>query len=73
MEHIKMLLVRTSEHVYKNILDKYKKQIIKTGNWLTMLRRFHAMNSVKAQPTLPQSDWGLVADEFVQRGYTIAL
>jgi hypothetical protein len=46
---------------------------MKADNWLTMLRRFHAMNSAKAQPTLPQSDSELVADEFVQRGYTIAL
>jgi hypothetical protein len=61
--------VRTSEHVHENILKGYKRLIMEVGNSLTMLRRFHAMNNVKAQPTLPQSDSKLVAeDEFVQRG-----
>ena len=40
---------------------------------LTMLSRFHAINKVKAQPTLPQSESVLNPDEFVHFGYTIAL
>jgi hypothetical protein len=48
---------------------KYKGLELKASDLLTMLRRFHAINSVKAQPTLPQSDSASVAeDEFVQRG-----
>lgn len=39
-----------------------------------MLRRFHAMNSVKAHPTLPQSDSEPVADiVLVHLGYAIVL
>lgn len=40
----------------------------------TMLRMFHAIESVKDQARLPQSDWTVVSGlEFVQRGYSIAL
>lgn len=39
----------------------------------TMLRIFQEMNSVNAHPVLPQSDSGTSGEEFVQRGYSIAL
>jgi hypothetical protein len=73
--HISTCLhVLTSEHVHKNILEEDERPAMKVYDVLTMLRRFHAMNNVKAHPTLPQSDSDSVAgDEFVQRGYTIAL
>lgn len=38
---------------------------------LTMLNKFHAMNSEKAHTTLPQSESPF--SEFVQRGYSTAL
>jgi len=38
-----------------------------------MLKRFHAMNKVKAHPVLPQSESGSVNVGSVQRGYNKAL
>lgn len=38
-----------------------------------MLRRFQAMNRLKAHPALPQSESGSDDDDGVQRGYTRAL
>ena len=65
----KILDDHTSKHVHEDVLLKVVSWIDERAKVrLTMLRRFHAMNSPNAQAVLPQSERLRDVEEFVQRG-----